>query len=90
MICLDTKVCVSFMSGMLLRVYSILLLTILFTIIKDNPHEAKLQGRVALELCWILEQTNDLDLEAPELVEQFQEEQMTHTQIKVLHQICYL
>jgi len=57
---------------------------------KDNPHEAKLQGRVALELCWILEQTEDLDLEAPELVEQFQEEQMTHTQIKVLHQICYL
>ena len=59
-------------------------------ILKDNPHEAKLQGRVALELCWILEQTNDLDLEAPELVEQFQEEQMIHTQIKVLHQICYL
>lgn len=57
---------------------------------KDNPHEAKLQGRVALELCWLLEQTEDLDLEAPELVEQFQEEQMTHTPIKVLHQICYL
>jgi len=46
---------------------------------------------VALELCWILEQAaDDLDLEAPELVEQFQEQQMTHTQIKVLHQICYL
>ncbi|KAL3827159.1 hypothetical protein ACHAXA_006714 [Cyclostephanos tholiformis] len=57
---------------------------------KDNPHEAELQGRVALELCWILEQAEDLDLEAPELVEQFQEEQMSHTQIKVLHQICYL
>lgn len=62
----------------------------IYILLKDNPHEAKLQGRVALELCWILEQTNDLDLEAPELVEQFQEEQMTHTQIKVLHQICYL
>ena len=57
---------------------------------KDNPTEAERQGAVALELCWILEQTEDLDLEAPELVEQFQEEQMTHTQIKVLHQICYL
>lgn len=57
---------------------------------KDNPHEAVRQGRVALELCWLLEQTRDLDLEAPELVERFQEEQMTHTQIKVLHQICYL
>lgn len=57
---------------------------------KDNPHEAQLQGTVALELCWLLEQTEDLDLEAPELVEQFQEQQMTHTQIKVLHQICYL
>ena len=57
---------------------------------KDNPHEAKLQGRVALELCWILEQTDDLDLELPELVVQFQEEQMTHTQIKILYQTCYL
>eukprot|EP00970_Alexandrium_tamarense_P012855 scaffold3100_cov203-Alexandrium_tamarense.AAC.30 len=57
---------------------------------KDNPHEAKLQGRVALELCWLLEQTEDLDAEAAELVERFQDEQMTHTQIKVLHQICYL
>ena len=57
---------------------------------KDNPHEAKLQGRVALELCWLLEQTHDLDSEAPELIERFQEEQMTHTNIKVLHQICYL
>jgi hypothetical protein len=57
---------------------------------KDNPHEAQLQGTVALELCWLLEQTEDLDLEAPELVEQFQEQQMTHTHIKVLHQICYL
>ena len=57
---------------------------------QDNPHEAQLQGKVALELCWILEQTQDLDSEAPELVEQFQEQQMTHTQIKVLHQMCYL
>ena len=57
---------------------------------QDNPAEAVRQGRVALELCWLLEQTTDLDLEAPELVERFQEEQMTHTRIKVLHQICYL
>lgn len=83
---MDTKVCVSLWYAE--YVYVCLLLTTF--ILKDNPHEAKLQGRVALELCWILEQTNDLDLEAPELVEQFQEEQMTHTQIKVLHQICYL
>ena len=57
---------------------------------KDNPHQAQLLGTVALELCWLLEQTEDLDSEAPELVEEFQEQQMTHTQIKVLHQICYL
>lgn len=57
---------------------------------KDNPHEAQLQGRVALELCWKLEQAEDLVAEAAEIVDQFQNERMTHTAIKVLYQLCYL
>lgn len=58
---------------------------------KDNPHEAQLQGRVALELCWRLEQAGDqLVMLAAEIVEQFQNERMTHTPIKVLYQLCYL
>jgi len=58
---------------------------------KDNPHEAKLQGRVALELCWLLEAAaDDLVVEAPEIVEKFEDENMSHTQIKVLYQLCYL
>jgi RNA polymerase II subunit A C-terminal domain phosphatase SSU72 len=57
---------------------------------KDNPHEAQLQGQVALDLCWRLEAAQDLVLEAPEIVDQFQQERMTHTPIKVLYQLCYL
>mmetsp|Transcript_28614 Transcript_28614/g.43245 ORF Transcript_28614/g.43245 Transcript_28614/m.43245 type:complete len:229 (-) Transcript_28614:121-807(-) len=58
---------------------------------KDNPHEAALQGRVALELCWLLEaNADDLIVKAPEIVEAFQQERMTHTPIKVLYQLCYL
>lgn len=58
---------------------------------KDNPHEAALQGQVALELCWLLESAaDDLITNAPELVEAFQQERMTHTPIKVLYQLCYL
>jgi RNA polymerase II subunit A C-terminal domain phosphatase SSU72 len=58
---------------------------------KDNPHEAHLQGRVALELCWLLEAAGDnLVAEAATIVDQFQEEHMTHTPIKVLYQLCYL
>eukprot|EP00934_Nitzschia_sp_Nitz4_P004253 Nitzschia sp. Nitz4//scaffold162_size51285//12452//13315//NITZ4_006967-RA/size51285-processed-gene-0.99-mRNA-1//-1//CDS//3329537967//4243//frame0 len=59
---------------------------------KDNPHEAQLQGQVALELCWRLEQAagDELVTEAAEIVAQFQEERMTHTPIKVLYQLCYL
>jgi len=57
---------------------------------KDNPHEAKIQGRVALELCWLLESADDLVLEAPEIVEKFKEERMQHTPIQVLYQLCYL
>jgi len=58
---------------------------------KDNPHEAKIQGRIALELCWLLEAAaSDLVSEAPEIVNKFQEERMTHTPIKVLYQLCYL
>ena len=57
---------------------------------KDNPHEAKLQGRIAVELCWKLEHCEDLVADAPEIVESFQEERMSHTPIKVLYQLCYL
>ena len=58
---------------------------------KDNPHEAQLQGRVALELCWRLEAfADDLIETAAEIVDQFQKERMTHTPIKVLYQLCYL
>lgn len=58
---------------------------------KDNPHEAQVQGQVALDLCWRLEQAgDDLVTQAAEIVDQFQNERMTHTQIKVLYQLCYL
>ena len=57
---------------------------------KDNPHEAQLQGRVALELCWRLEASDDLIAEAAEIVDRFENERMTHTPIKVLYQLCYL
>jgi RNA polymerase II subunit A C-terminal domain phosphatase SSU72 len=58
---------------------------------KDNPHEAQLQGRVALELCWLLEKAgDDLLVRAPEIVDAFQRERMNHTPIKVLYQLCYL
>jgi len=64
---------------------------------KDNPHEAKIQGRIALELCWLLEKIAQrgggkeiLVSETPGMLESFQEERMTHTPIKVLYQLCYL
>ena len=63
---------------------------------KDNPHEAKIQGKICLELCWLLEKTaqrvgrEGLVIEIPLILEAFQEERMRHTPIKVLHQLCYL
>jgi len=63
---------------------------------KDNPAEAKIQGRIALELCWLLEKTakengkDSLVVEIPEILDGFQKERMKHTPIKVLHQLCYL
>lgn len=63
---------------------------------KDNPHEAKIQGRIALELCWLLEKTVQKSgkemfvAEVPEILDGFQQERMKHTPIKVLHQLCYL
>jgi RNA polymerase II subunit A C-terminal domain phosphatase SSU72 len=57
---------------------------------KDNPHEAALQGQVALDLCWRLENSHDLQVEAAEIINQFQEERATVTPIKVLYQVCYL
>ena len=63
---------------------------------KDNPHEAKIQGRIALELCWLLEKTIQkcgremFEAELPEILEEWENMRMKHTPIKVLHQLCYL
>lgn len=57
---------------------------------KDNPHEAAVQGQVALDLCWRLNNCQDLTLEAAEIIDQFQEERASVTPIKVLYQLCYL
>jgi len=57
---------------------------------KDNPHEAARQGIVALRLCWMLEHSQDLDLEAAEIIDQFQQERDAETNIKILYQVCYL
>uniref|UniRef100_A0A7S2P062 RNA polymerase II subunit A C-terminal domain phosphatase SSU72 n=1 Tax=Leptocylindrus danicus TaxID=163516 RepID=A0A7S2P062_9STRA len=57
---------------------------------KDNPHEARLQGKIALDLCWRLEHCDNLEEEHSEILDQFEEERMTHTPIKLLYQLCYL
>lgn len=57
---------------------------------KDNPHEAALQGQVALDLCWRLEQAQDLQVEAAEIIDDFQQERAAFTPIKVLYQMCFL
>ncbi|KAG7343925.1 Ssu72-like protein [Nitzschia inconspicua] len=57
---------------------------------KDNPLEAQKQGQVCLELCWRLEAAQDLVTEAPEIVDDFEKERMSHTPIKLLYQLCYL
>jgi RNA polymerase II subunit A C-terminal domain phosphatase SSU72 len=58
---------------------------------KDNPLEAQKQGQVALDLCWRLEAAaDDLVTEAPEILDKFERERMSHTPIKVLYQLCYL
>jgi RNA polymerase II subunit A C-terminal domain phosphatase SSU72 len=57
---------------------------------KDNPHEAARQGIVALRLCWMLEQANDLTMEAAEIIDRFQEERSSETNIKILYQVCYI
>jgi len=58
---------------------------------KDNPTEAQKQGQVALDLCWLLEEAaDDLTYRAAEIVEQFQEDRMQHTPIRILYQLCYL
>jgi len=57
---------------------------------KDNPHEAAVQGQVALDLCWRLEHAEDLTAEAAEIIDQFQHERINVTPIKVLYQVCYL
>jgi RNA polymerase II subunit A C-terminal domain phosphatase SSU72 len=57
---------------------------------KDNPHEAARQGAVALKLCWQLEHCDDLEMQAAEIIDQFQQERASETSIKILYQLCYL
>lgn len=57
---------------------------------KDNPAEAAVSGQVCLELCWRLEQCDDLQTEAATVIDEFQQERATVTPIKVLYQVCYL
>ena len=58
---------------------------------KDNPHEAAVQGRVCLDLCWKLEQRcEDLQVQGAEILDEFQMERSQVTPIQVLYQICYL
>lgn len=57
---------------------------------KDNPLEAAKQGTVALNLCWRLEQCEDLNAQAAEIIDEFQRERESETNIKILYQLCYL
>lgn len=57
---------------------------------KDNPHEAAVQGQVALDLCWRLEQAEDLTVEAAEIIDDFQQERIDVTPIRILYQLAYL
>ena len=57
---------------------------------KDNPHEAARQGLVALRLCWMLEHSEQLDIEAAEIIDKFQQEREKETNVKILYQVCYL
>jgi RNA polymerase II subunit A C-terminal domain phosphatase SSU72 len=58
---------------------------------KDNPHEAAVQGQVALDLCWRLEQAaNELDANAAEIITAFEDERAHVTDVKILYQVVYL
>jgi len=58
---------------------------------KDNPHEAALQGQVCLDLCWRLENScEDLQVDAVEILDEFERERQDVTPVKILYQICYL
>lgn len=57
---------------------------------KDNPLEAARQGAVALNLCWRLEACEDLVMEAPDIIDQIQQERAKETPVKILYQVCYL
>jgi RNA polymerase II subunit A C-terminal domain phosphatase SSU72 len=58
---------------------------------KDNPDEAAVSGQVCLDLCWRLENCEELTLEAAAtVVDEFQQERAAVTPIKVLYQLCYL
>jgi RNA polymerase II subunit A C-terminal domain phosphatase SSU72 len=57
---------------------------------KDNPHEAAVQGQVALDLCWRLENCNNLQTDIASIIDQFQQERINITPVKILYQVCYL
>jgi len=60
---------------------------------KDNPTEAARQGRVALELCWEIEECGkkgELEENLPLILEQFEATKMSESLIKILYQVCYL
>lgn len=70
---------------------------------KDNPHEAAKQGQVALDLCWRLEHAvgnvedqaevpvrDYLAAHAAEIIDEFQQERIQVTPVKILYQMCYL
>jgi Ssu72-like protein len=57
---------------------------------KDNPHEAARQSMVALKLCWQLEQCDDLEVQAADIIDSFEKERALETPVKILYQMCYL
>jgi RNA polymerase II subunit A C-terminal domain phosphatase SSU72 len=57
---------------------------------KDNPAEAAKAGLTALEMCWRIEKCEDLLSEAGDIIEEFGEQKMKESSVKILYQICYL
>ena len=56
---------------------------------KDNPHEAQLQGQVALDLCWRLEAADDLVVEAPEILDVFEKYVPKNMRFTSLKAFCF-
>jgi RNA polymerase II subunit A C-terminal domain phosphatase SSU72 len=62
---------------------------------KDNPTQAKIQGKTALELCWVLEKTiqsvgrEEFENQVPIILDEW-ETKRNKTPIKILHTCVYL